>query len=62
MGNGWLNNDVGSLAKCAIGLNCLTVKVPMPNLQDRGVSNQRTAEEAKRYPERMTCSLIEPTT
>jgi hypothetical protein len=32
--------------------------VRMPNLHHRGANNKRTAEEAKRHPERTTCSLI----
>jgi hypothetical protein len=46
------------MAKCAVGLNGLTVRVNMSNLQDRGANDKCTAEKAKRYPERMTCSLI----
>jgi len=53
-----LNNQVGSMAKCAVGLNGLAVRVNMSNLQDRGTNDKCTAEEAKRYPQRMTCSLI----
>ena len=56
--NRWLNNYVGSMAKCAVGLNGLTVRVNMPNLHDRGANDKCTAEEAERHPERMTCSLI----
>ena len=56
--NRWLNNQVGSMAKCTVGLNGLTVRVNMSNLQDRGANDKCTAENAKRYPERMTCSLI----
>ena len=29
-----LNNQVGSMAKCAVGLNGLAVRVNMSNLQD----------------------------
>jgi len=46
------------MAKCAVGLNGLTVRVNMSNLQDRRADDKCTAEKAKRYPERMTCSLI----
>ena len=46
------------MAKCAVGLNSLTVRVNMSNLQDRGANDKCTAEKAKRHPERMTCSLI----
>jgi hypothetical protein len=45
------------MAKRAIGLNGLTVRVNMSNLQDRGANDKCTAEKAKRYPQRMTCSL-----
>jgi hypothetical protein len=57
-----LDNYVSSMANCAVGLDWLTVRVRMPNLHDRGASNEGTAEEAKRHPERVTCSLIEATT
>jgi hypothetical protein len=60
--NRWLNDYVGSMAKCAIGLNRSTVRVRMPDLHDRGANNECTAEEAKRYPERTTCSLIKAAT
>jgi hypothetical protein len=60
--NEWLYGYVGCKAKCTVRLNCLTVRVDMPNLNDRGASNECAAEEAKRYPERMTCSLIEAAT
>ena len=60
--NRWLNNYVGSMAKCAIGLNGLSVRVRMANLHNCGAGNECTAEEAKRYPERMMCSLIEAAT
>ena len=58
----WLNDDVGGVAKGTIGLNCLTVHMRVPNLHDRGANNECTAEEAKRCPERRTCSLIETAT
>jgi hypothetical protein len=50
------------MAKCAIGLNGLSVRVRMANLHNCGAGNECTAEEAKRYPERMMCSLIEAAT
>jgi hypothetical protein len=53
-----LNHQVGSMAESAVGLNRLTVRVNMSNLQDRGANDKCTAEKAKSYPERMTCSLI----
>jgi hypothetical protein len=60
--NDWLNDDVGSVTKSTIGLNCLTVHMRVSNLHDRGANNECTAEEAKRCPERRTCSLIEAAT
>jgi hypothetical protein len=57
-----LNDDVGSMAKGTIGLNSLTVGMRVPNLHDGGADNECTAEEAKRHPERRTCSLIEAAT
>ncbi len=60
--NGGLNDYVGSMAKCTVGLNCSTVRMRMPDLHDRGASNECTAQEAKGHPERMTCSLIETAT
>jgi hypothetical protein len=56
--NRWLNNQVGSMAKRAVRLHCLTVRVNMSDLQDRGANDKCTAEKAKSYPQRMTCSLI----
>jgi hypothetical protein len=53
---------MGSMANCAIRLSCLAVGMYMPNLHDRGTSNQSTAEEAESHPKRMTGSLIEATT
>jgi hypothetical protein len=46
------------MAKCAVGLNGLTVRVNMRNLQDRRANDKCTAEKAKRHPERTACSLI----
>jgi hypothetical protein len=56
--NGWLNNYVGRMAKRAVGLNGLTVRVNMRNLHDRGANDKCNAEEAKQHPERTSCSLI----
>ncbi len=56
--NHWLNNNMGRVAESTIALNCLTVHMCVPNLHDRGANQECTAEEAKRYPERRTCSLI----
>ena len=47
------------MAESAVGLNGLTVRVNMSNLQDRGANDKCTAEKAKSDPKRMTCSLIE---
>ena len=56
--NGRLNDDVGSMAKRAIGLNSLTANVRMPDLHDRGTNDKCAAEKTKCHPERMTCPLI----
>jgi hypothetical protein len=56
--NGWLNNYVGRMAKCAVGLNGLTARVNMRNLHGRGANDKCTAEKAKQHPERTACSLI----
>jgi hypothetical protein len=53
-----LNDYVGSLAKRTIGLNSLTVSVGMPNLHDAGKNKERTAEEAERHPQPMSCFWI----
>jgi hypothetical protein len=50
---------MGDVAKRAVGLNGLTVGVYVPDMHDRGANNECAAEEAKRRPERRTCSLIE---
>ncbi len=60
--NRWLNNYVGGMAKRAVCLSGLTVRVSMPNLHDRGANDKCTAEKAKRYPQRVTCPLIETAT
>ena len=52
--NRWLNNYVGGVAKCAVRLSGLTIRVNMPNLQDRGANDKCAAEKSKRHPERMT--------
>jgi hypothetical protein len=58
----WLYNQVGGMAKRAIRLNGLSVRVRMTNLHNRSAGNEGAAEKAKRYPERVTCSLIEGAT
>jgi len=45
------------MAERAVGLNGLPVRVNMSDLQDRGANDKCTAEKAKSYPQRMTCSL-----
>ena len=59
--NEWLNDNVGSVAKGTIGLNCLTVGMRVPNLHNRGADNECTAKDAKRHPQPMTCSRVEAT-
>jgi hypothetical protein len=58
MRNRGLNDYVGGVAKCAIRLRGLTVRVDVPNLHRRGANNECTAKEANRHPERTKCSLI----
>jgi hypothetical protein len=60
--NDWLNDNMGCVAKGTIVLNCLPVYMCVPNLYDRSANNECAAEEAKRCPERRTCSLIEAAT
>ncbi len=48
----WLNDDVGSMAKGTIGLNCLTVGMRVPNLHNGGTNDKCAAEETKGHPER----------
>jgi hypothetical protein len=54
-----LYDQMGDVAKRAVGLNGLTIGVYVPDLHDRGANNECATEEAKRRPERRTCSLIE---
>ena len=54
--NGWLNDQVGDVAKRAIGLNRLSVRVHVSGLHDPAESNERAAKEAERHPQQMTCS------
>ena len=54
--NGWLNDQVGDVAKRAIGLDRLAVRVRVPGLHDAAEGNERTAKEAERRPQQMTCS------
>ena len=56
LGNGWLNDQVGDVAKRAIGLNRLSVRVRVPGLHDPAESNERAAKEAEHHPQQMTCS------
>ena len=56
MGNGWLNDQVGGVAKRTIGLNRLAVRVRVPDLHDPAESNQCTAEKAEHYPQQVACS------
>jgi hypothetical protein len=59
LGNGWLNDYVSSVAKCAVGLNSLTVWMDMPNLHNPCINKECTAQEAECHPQRVTCSRIE---
>ena len=56
--NGWLNDQVGDLAKRTVGLNSLTVRVRVSNLNNAGKGEECTAEEAHGYPQRTTDSRI----
>jgi hypothetical protein len=56
LGNGWLNDQVGDVAKGAVGLNCLAVRVHMPGLHDAAEGNECTAEKAEHYPQAMACT------
>jgi hypothetical protein len=56
--NGWLNDDMGSMAKGTIGMNCLAVDMGMPNLHNGGTNDKCAAEETKGHPERTMRPLI----
>jgi hypothetical protein len=51
---GWLNDQVGDVAKRAVGLNGLTVSVYMSGLHDPAEGDQRTAKKAEHHPQRVT--------
>jgi len=44
---------MGTMAKRAVGPNCLTVRVDMPNLYHPGIKKECTAREAERHPQPM---------
>jgi hypothetical protein len=56
--NGWLNDQVGGVAKRTVGLNCLPVcvRVRVHGLHDPTESNECTAEKAEHYPQQVACS------
>ena len=56
LGNGGLNDQVSDVAKRAVGLDRLAVRVRVPGLHDSAESNERAAKEAERHPQQMTCS------
>jgi hypothetical protein len=51
-----LNDQVGDVAKRAIGLDRLSVNVRVPGLHDPAEDNERAAKEAERHPQQMTCT------
>jgi hypothetical protein len=50
MGNGWLNDQVGDVAKRAIGLDRLAVRVRVHDLHDPAKDNKCAAKEAEHHP------------
>jgi len=56
LGNGWLNDQVSDVAKRAIGLNRLSVRMRVPGLHDPAESNECAAKEAEHHPQQTTCS------
>ena len=51
--SGWLNDQVGDVAKRAVGLHRLTVCVYVPGLHDPAESDECTAKKAEHYPPRV---------
>jgi hypothetical protein len=51
-----LNDQVSDMAKRAIGLNRLSVRVHVPGLHDPAEGDERAAKEAEHHPQQMTCS------
>ena len=56
MRNGWLNDQVGDVAKRTIGLDRLAVRVRVHDLHDPAKDNKCAAKEAEHHPRQMTCS------
>jgi hypothetical protein len=56
IGNGWLNHQMGSVAKRTIGLNRLPVQMGVNDLHDAAESNKCTAEKAEHDPQQVACS------
>jgi hypothetical protein len=52
---GWLNDQVNDVAKRAIRLDCLSVRVHVPGLHDSAESDEYAAKEAEHHPQQMTC-------
>jgi hypothetical protein len=50
MGNGCLSDQLRRVAKRAIGLDRLAVRVRVHDLHDPAKGNQRTAEKAEHHP------------
>jgi hypothetical protein len=51
-----LNDQVGDVAKRAIGLDRLAVRVRVPYLHDPAEGNECAAKKAEHHPQQMTCS------
>ena len=56
--NGWLDDNVRSMAKRAIRADRLTVGVYVPDLHNGGTNDKCAAEKTKRHPERVVRPLI----
>src|ERR1700675_484745 len=52
--SGWLNNQVGDVAKRAVGLHRLAVCVYVLDLYDPAESDQCAAKKAEHHPQRVT--------
>jgi hypothetical protein len=49
--SGCLYDQMGDLAKRAVTLTCLTIRMRVPNLHNGGTDDQRAAEKAQCRPE-----------
>ncbi len=54
--SGWLNDQVGGVAKRTIGLNRLAIGVRVHDLHNPAESNKCTAEKGEHYPQQVACS------